>query len=265
MSRRGLLWLLCIAPLGCEARDVTVFEVSSGGDVARSGRGGAESSAGSDQQGGNGSKGGADNVSGADIGGTDNGGGDSGGPSMSGSGGSAGAAGASGGSSSGEQTCASNKDCPQDWYCEKVGCSAASGACALRPKRILSDYAPVCGCDGVTYWNDVVRRQLGQALFEDAPCSTTARVCNFGPDCGLDFMSCSRLASPGESCGSSPQGVCWTLPPNCPDPKNDPDVWQDCRPPSSSGAPPCLDTCNAIRIERPQQKPTDPKSMCPAP
>ncbi|HYQ18708.1 MAG TPA: hypothetical protein VEQ58_23195 [Polyangiaceae bacterium] len=262
MSRGALLCLISMLPLGCEARDVTVFEVASGGDVARAGSGGGDGG-----RGGNSGSGGRSDSGGSsdNHGGTDNNAaGDGGAPSLSGTGGGGGSAGG-GSSGGGDMTCTSNKDCPQDYYCEKTSCDAPTGSCSMRPKHLTLDYAPVCGCDGVTYWNDVVRRQIGQALYEAAKCSTTARACDFGPDCGLDFMSCSRLLSRGDSCGAPAQGVCWTLPPYCPDPKTDPDVWQECRPGSPPGSTPCIDTCNAIRSERPQQQPPDPTSMCPTP
>jgi hypothetical protein len=234
--RSGLGKLLALVALAtaCEGRDVTVFQVGSGGTAGPSGSqpGGAGGS-------GSGAAGSA--------------------PIASGSGG---AQAGSGGAQTGT-VCDSNDDCPQGWFCEKSSCAAPSGLCDLRPTKTSLDYAPVCGCDGVTYWNDTARRDAGMQLFDSNQCSTTARPCNNGSDCGVMFASCARLVSRGEQCMPTSQGACWLLPPDCPDPQTDPDVWQECRPPMPGvPPPPCLDTCSAIRSEHPHQRPHDLK-LCP--
>jgi hypothetical protein len=211
----------------CEVRDVTVFELPGAGS------GGTTGAAGTGQIGGAGSA--------AQM---------------------AGAAGKPGGSGGSGMICVANADCPQGWFCEKPSCADPTGSCELRPTKPTLDYAPVCGCDGVTYWNDVTRRQAGTTLLQAEQCSTTAKPCNNSVDCGTAFASCARLVSRGESCAPWSLGACWLLPPDCPDPRSDPDVWRDCRPPIQGlPPPPCVDTCRAIRVEFPHQRPPD-LAMC---
>lgn len=227
----------------CEVRDVTVFELPAAG------RGGVPDG-GLDQAGSGGAAGSAANTAGTS--GTFAGG------EAAGTGG-----GGSGGGDGGGMICGSNADCPQGWFCEKASCNDPTGSCDLRPSRPKLDYEPVCGCDGVTYWNDVTRREAGMTLLQADQCSTTARPCNEGSECGRDFFSCARLVSRGEQCAPSSEGACWLLPRDCPDPRSDPEVWQECRPPIQGvPPPPCVDTCRAIRSEHPHQHPRDLK-LCP--
>lgn len=226
----------------CSGKDVTVFELAASGASGSAALGGGGAFAGGGQAGST----------------TDSAGRVS---ELGGSAGSAGGTGDAGGIA--EIACRTNRDCGQGWLCEKPSCDSETGVCDLRPGKTDLDYAPVCGCDGVTYWNDVIRRQAGESLLAVDQCSTTVRPCDVDQDCGVMFPSCARLVSRGEQCSPSSSGACWVLPPDCPDPVNDPDIWQECRPPMPGvPPPPCLDTCRAIRSERPQQRPRDLK-LCP--
>jgi hypothetical protein len=111
---------------------------------------------------------------------------------------------------------------------------------------------PVCGCDGVTYWNDCIRRQTGAQVEAMGECSV-ACACEVGSDCEVPFASCAHLVQGGETCHSRGPGACWVLPPKCmPNPKDAP-VWQECHPPDAP-SPPCVDTCLAIASERPHAR-----------
>ena len=53
------------------------------------------------------------------------------------------------------QTCNSNTDCAATEFCAKPeGQCSVEGICTLRPEFCTTIWAPVCGCDGVTYSND---------------------------------------------------------------------------------------------------------------
>jgi hypothetical protein len=77
--------------------------------------------------------------------------------------------------------------------------------------------APVCGCDGVTYWNDCIRAQNGVPSSMDLPCRTNeALACRAATDCPVAGASCARLIGPSAPCPPDVAGACWVLPPICP-------------------------------------------------
>ncbi|HEX3849595.1 MAG TPA: hypothetical protein VHW01_01440, partial [Polyangiaceae bacterium] len=57
-----------------------------------------------------------------------------------------------------EPSCTSNADCQPTAYCDKAGCNVSIGSCRLRPLLCDLNSSPRCGCDGVTYWNDCLRK-----------------------------------------------------------------------------------------------------------
>jgi hypothetical protein len=236
---------LALAFAACKGREVTVFEMaaaagSSGmaGALATDGGMAASPSLAGDSSGG---------MAGSGMAGMAQGGAPSGGTV-----GSAGMAGADG-----EPTglpCSDNDDC-EGWFCEKLSCDAPTGVCMPRGAFIPPEPEPVCGCDGVTYWNDSIRRWFGRSLASLGECRATARACEFGADCGVpyDSGSCSHLVSPGAGCDYG-MGTCWVLPPSCGE-TGDPRIWRLCRPSDAEPPPPCVDTCLAIRSERPHAVP----------
>jgi hypothetical protein len=108
---------------------------------------------------------------------------------------------------------------------------------------------PVCGCDGITYWNDCVRRQSGALAATSGECRADAMPCDTGADCGVANASCARFVPKDLPCDDAAPGVCWVAPAVC-EPSADPLRWRQC----GSGAPdpaPCIDTCEAILSECP--------------
>jgi hypothetical protein len=169
-------------------------------------------------------------------------------PSDSGSGGSL-ATGGAPGASAVPSPCTATSDCMPGWQCEMQGCDALTGECVPWPAFCRPDPAPVCGCDGVTYWNDCIRLQSYARLEGSDPCRASASPCEVGADCGVPYATCSHLLSRGEMCGHG-VGACWVLPPQCP-PSADPKVWRECNTPAPERPPACVDTCQAIASEQP--------------
>jgi len=249
-----LSWLAAACALGaaalggCQGQEIPVFDLPRAGF----GSGGAAGSSGGETP----AEAGVSSAAGQ--GGSSSGNGSGG---ASGSGGAGGAAAGSGGSLAGSAgsggmpagtSCFELADCPSGWRCEKPSCDAKQGRCEPPVVFIPPELMPVCSCDGVTYWNDELRRQAGATLASAGECAATACACEVGADCMVPFASCSHLV-PGDTCGRG-TGACWVLPPHCP--ANADQVWQECKPPEPGvPPPPCVDTCTAIASEKPHGQP----------
>ncbi|MCA9591499.1 MAG: hypothetical protein KC657_39660 [Myxococcales bacterium] len=156
--------------------------------------------------------------------------------------------------------CVVAEDCAPGTYCDRRACGDAAGTCKPFPVSCPPDELPVCGCDGVTYYSDCLRRASGQSAATPGECGENARTCRAPADCGVGG-ACARLGgSSPMSCGPDLVGTCWVLPPTCP-PAPLGDRWKECAPPPPPGPPPppppCRDTCSAIRDGRPHFRALD--------
>jgi hypothetical protein len=236
--------LLLGAGLACEGREITVFDLptkvvspggsgssGSGGSIAGGGAGGTDAGASAPFEAGRaGENGGTPPMT---IGGFPPGG--DGGLSF-------------GGKPSGKP-CLTKDDCEPGWRCEKQGCDAEVGACEPQPVlECPSEPNPVCGCDGVTYWNDCIRRLFIDAQVDSiGECRATACTCEVGADCGVPYASCSHLLA-NDVCGHG-MGACWVLPPICRPAPPGSKKWRQCLGPDMPLGP-CVDTCPAIASQR---------------
>jgi hypothetical protein len=155
--------------------------------------------------------------------------------------------------------CMDSLDCSPVAFCAKPTCGAAEGECQPRPVLCDDQSATMCGCDGVNYWNDCLRRQNGIPASTPGECGGPYAPCggHRGTACPTAGALCARLA-PGSAgyCDPELAGVCWVLPPECP-PDDGGTLWQSCGQRPSF----CVDVCQAIRSETPFRLPFGPS--CP--
>jgi hypothetical protein len=142
-----------------------------------------------------------------------------------GSGGGGGAGG--GGTTSTSKACSWGSDvCPDGQYCDAPGCD--KGVCAPIFGKISGVREPVCGCDGVTYWNGTLAKNAAMSVRQDAQCDADeAQGCSSMLPCGKG-QSCNLEGSVSICTNKNPQGSCWKLPLTCPGGVNDGLNMRDC-------------------------------------
>lgn len=145
-------------------------------------------------------------------------------------------------------TCTDDAGCTPGLFCARAACTAATGLCEARPTACGGEGQLVCGCDGVTYWNDCLRKQRGVTAATAGDCVGGAAPCTGPADCPVPGASCARIAPPGMPCSPDLGGRCWVLAQACPLLQDDAH-FEACGkgPGPGPGMESCVDLCNAVR------------------
>jgi hypothetical protein len=154
-----------------------------------------------------------------------------------------------GGERPGRTRCVRTADCPGGMFCDdKPDCSDdTTGVCEPYPGPCGNEQHLVCGCDGVTYFNDCWRRTAGVPHARLDECGPDAFVCGgLTKDPCPGTAVCAKLLGFGGTCSDDAKGTCWVLPLSCPPPTSA-DRWNACGPSGEA----CVDTCNALRSGKP--------------
>jgi|GEM_PF-5549567 len=139
--------------------------------------------------------------------------------------------------------------CGEGMYCATSGCAASTGICVRIPAP-SSERRPVCGCDGVTYWNyETAVGLFGATVRARGACVVVAKCGGAGRTACSSGRVC-RLPLPWGrgACGETDQtaiGQCWGLPSQCPEGGALPASFRTC----ASGK--CVTECDAMRAQLP--------------
>jgi hypothetical protein len=101
-------------------------------------------------------------------------------------------------------------------YCASPTCDV--GTCQPKSPAVNDSYGPVCGCDGLTYWNAGYAVSAGTSVRGANPCT---RVTLTTQTCELGGQACPAGTYCGVSaivtmCSTTTAGICWVVPSPCP-------------------------------------------------
>jgi hypothetical protein len=131
-----------------------------------------------------------------------------------------------------------NAGCPDNMYCASPACGG--GICTQKPSGDdTANTVAVCGCDGITYYNDSVAhrhgmavKSVGQCGIDGKACTVIAPACPNGSTCNLGQQSLNVCS------GTAPlPGSCWVMPEQCP---TEPQA-RDC------ASNQCVDQCDLVK------------------
>lgn len=113
--------------------------------------------------------------------------------------------------------CYSNDDCNDTDFCKfMAGVCEGPGECSWRGSgECLTIYAPVCGCDNVTYGNECTMRYAGVSLQHTGECA--GAECTMGDPAGVCDEETEFCEGPEGVCADDVAGWCEIRPEMCPE------------------------------------------------
>lgn len=144
-----------------------------------------------------------------------------------------------------DRSCTADGGCSAGDYCDLLGCKG--GTCKVRPTAPSLDFAPVCGCDGVTYWNSEQAAANGVSAGRSGECvgggsapPPPGSCTRFDPSCPTGTHCVLHLLA-GFSCDAPDvSGQCWYIPSGATCPSGG-GGYRDCT------TSKCTNLCGAIR------------------
>ena len=108
--------------------------------------------------------------------------------------------------------------CGAGKYCA-VGKDCGQGVCLPLGEKETTNRSPVCGCDGVTYWNESVAAKNGMSIQKTGACAADGKTCGGlagGTGCPNGSKCNYRVANEAGCKQSDKTGTCWMIPSTCP-------------------------------------------------
>lgn len=253
------LWLMRLSSASFVLAPLVFVACGSGASATNPTGSAAEGSGGASSGSGGASAGGA-NAGGTNTGGVSNAGGAnasgmSGSGGATGAGGMAGAGGGGGGGPGGMGSPCTHGGAPCDpgFYCDAVGCGTGSCQPVREVAQQTKNYAPSCGCNGVTYFNGSLAEVAGMAVSHSGVCTPQEGIACTKQNLCPSGLACNAEVANQAACVPVLQaaGFCWDVPVGC-DP-NGTVRGRGCL----NGI--CADRCSLIQ----GQNPWHPDATCP--